>query len=73
MDEKNNIKLVEMNNDAEDVKHELKKYKKYKWIISGLFLIGFFSLLVADLFIGYGKVLYICASLAAWLSFIIWG
>lgn len=74
MDNKNEMnEMVEANVDQEQIKKALKKYKKYKWIISGAFAIIFVALLAADIFIGWGKTLFICASLAAWLAFVIWG
>lgn len=74
MDNRNEInEAVEVNANQEQFKKELKKYKKYKWIISGVFAIIFVALLAADIFMGWGKTLFICASLVSWLSFVIWG
>lgn len=74
MDNKNEMnEIVEANLDQEQFKKELKKYKKYKWIISGAFVIIFVALLAADIFMGWGKTLFISASLISWLAFVIWG
>ena len=69
--EKNEI--VEVNVNQEQFKKELKKYKKYKWIVSGAFAILFVALLALDVFMGWGKILFISASLISWLVFVIWG
>lgn len=74
MDNKNEMnEIVEANLDQEQFKKELKKYKKYKWIISGVFAILFVALLALDVFMGWGKILFISASLISWLAFVIWG
>lgn len=74
MDNKNEMnEIVEANLDQEQFKKELKKYKKYKWIASGAFAILFVALLALDVFMGWGKILFISASLISWLVFVIWG
>ena len=74
MDNKNEMnEIVEANLDQEQFKKELKKYKKYKWIVSGAFVILFVALLALDVFMGWGKILFISASLISWLAFVIWG
>ena len=74
MDNKNEMnEIVEANLDQEQFKKELKKYKKYKWIVSGAFAILFVALLALDVFMGWGKILFISASLISWLVFVIWG
>lgn len=74
MDNKNEMnEIVEENLDQEQFKKELKKYKKYKWIASGAFAILFVALLALDVFMGWGKILFISASLISWLVFVIWG
>ena len=74
MDNKNeNNEIVEVNVNQEQFKKELKKYKKYKWIVSGAFAILFVALLALDVFMGWGKILFISASLISWLAFVIWG
>ena len=74
MENKNEMnEIVEVNVDQEQFKKELKKFKKYKWIISGAFAIIFVALLAADIFMGWGKTLFISASLVSWLAFVIWG
>jgi hypothetical protein len=74
MDNKNEKnEIVEVNVNQEQFKKELKKYKKYKWIVSGAFAILFVALLTLDVFMGWGKILFISASLISWLAFVIWG
>ena len=74
MENKNEIiETVDVSNEQEQIQKELKKLKKYKWITSGVFAIVFVALLVADLFMGWGKLLFISASIIAWLAFVIWG
>ena len=74
MDNKNEMnEIVEANLDQEQFKKELKKYKKYKWIASGAFAILFVALLALDVFMGWGKILFISASLISWLAFVILG
>ena len=74
MDNKNEKnEIVEVNVNQEQFKKELKKYKKYKWIASGAFAILFVALLALDVFMGWGKILFISASLISWLVFVIWG
>ena len=74
MDNRNELnEIVEVNADQERFQKEIKKYKKYKWIISGAFAIIFVALLAADIFMGWGKILFISASLVSWLAFVIWG
>lgn len=74
MENKNDlIETVEVSNEQEQINKELKKFRNLKWIASGVFAIVFVALLAADLFIGWGKTLFICSSLAAWLAFVIWG
>ena len=74
MDNKNEMnEIVEANLDQEQFKKELKKYKKYKRIASGAFAILFVALLALDVFMGWGKILFISASLISWLVFVIWG
>lgn len=74
MDNKNEMnEIVEVDVAQEQFKKELKKYKKYKWIISGAFAIIFVALLAADIFMGWGKTLFIGCSLVSWLAFVIWG
>ena len=74
MDNKNEMnEIVEVNVNQEQFKKELKKYKKYKWIASGAFAILFVALLALDVFMGWGKILFISASLISWLVFVIWG
>ena len=74
MDNKNEKnEIVEVNVNQEQFKKELKKYKKYKWIASGAFAILFVALLALDVFMGWGKILFISASLISWLAFVIWG
>ena len=74
MDNKNEKnEIVEVNVNQEQFKKELKKYKKYKWIASGAFAILFVALLALDVFMGWGKILFISASLISWLAFVILG
>ena len=74
MDNKNEKnEIVEVNVNQEQFKKELKKYKKYKWIVSGAFAILFVALLALDIFMGWGKILFISASLISWLAFVILG
>ena len=74
MDNKNEKnEIVEVNVNQEQFKKELKKYKKYKWIVSGALAILFVALLALDVFMGWGKILFISASLISWLVFVIWG
>ena len=74
MDNKNEKnEIVEVNVNQEQFKKELKKYKKYKWIVGGAFAILFVALLALDIFMGWGKILFISASLISWLAFVILG
>ena len=74
MENKNEIiETVDVSSEQEQIQKELKKLKKYKWITSGAFALIFIALLAADIFMGWGKMLFVCASLVAWLAFVIWG
>ena len=60
-------------NNQEQFLQKLAAYKKYKWIISGIFAIVLAALLVADVFTGWGKLLFVGVSVISWLAFVIGG